>query len=230
MPFKVMNSKYTLKLGLVAEDKNYDIFCFDYDFYEPMLKKKFEELFIDTYYDHEIGFDTFSQFQRRLKARLNLKYPYWRQLYETELRSENIDFMLNKDLTETFIRELEGSDTKNSTNNNSSNGEFSSNSSGENDFKESSVDNGNSDLSYDSLTTINNNTNSNSENSTSSSNSNSVNNSVGSNKEREQTTLVSKGNIGVTSSAELLEKWRSVIINLMELIIKDCRPLFLTIY
>lgn len=229
MPYKMMNSKYTLKLGLVAEDKNYDIFCFDYNFYEPMLMKQFEEKFIEHYYDNEIGFDTFTQFQRRLRARLNLKYPYWRQLYETELRSKGIDFMLNKDLKETFIRELEGSNERNSNHSSVANGEYNSNGSSSNDYKESSVDNGNASLDDDDLTTINKGNNINSENTNSSSTSQGDNNSTGTNKETETTTLLSQGNIGTTSSAELLEKWRSVIINLDELIIKDCRPLFLSI-
>ena len=230
MAFKVMNSRYTLKLGLVAEDKNYDIFCFDYKFYEPMLIKQFEKKFIDHYYDHEIGFDTFTQFQRRLRERLNLKYPYWRQLYVTELRSKGIDFLLNKDLKETFIRDLEGSNERNLKHNSSTSGNYISNSSNSNNFLESSVDNGNASLSDTDLTTINKGDNSNSENTNSSSNSQGDNNSTGSNKERESTTLISRGNIGITSSAELLQKWREVLINLDEMIINDCRPLFLTIF
>lgn len=229
MPFKVMNSKHTLKLGLVAEDKNYNIFCFGYNFYEPMLMKQFENKFIEHYYDNEIGFDTFTQFQRRLRARLNLKYPYWRQIYETELRTKGIDFMLNKDLKETFVRELEGSNERNSNHSSTTNGEYNSNNLSSSDYKESSVDNGNASLNEDDLTSINKGNNTNSENTNSSSSSQGDNNSLGINKETESTTLISQGNIGVTSSAELLEKWRSVIINLDELIIKDCRPLFLSI-
>ena len=91
------------------------------------------------------------------------------------------------------------------------------------------VDNGNASLSDDDLTTINKGNNINSENTNSSSTSQGDNNTTGTNKETETTTLLSQGNIGTTSSAELLEKWRSVIINLDELIIKDCRPLFLSI-
>ena len=51
-----------------------------------------------------------------------------------------------------------------------------------------------------------------------------------SNTGREETTLVSKGNIGVTSSAELLQKWREVLINIDELIFEDMQDLFMMVY
>ena len=46
----------------------------------------------------------------------------------------------------------------------------------------------------------------------------------------EKTDLLSQGNIGITSSAELLQKWRDVLINIDEIIIKDCRDLFMQLY
>ena len=46
----------------------------------------------------------------------------------------------------------------------------------------------------------------------------------------EKTELVSQGNIGTTSSAELLDKWRSVLINIDELIIDECQDLFMGIF
>ena len=46
----------------------------------------------------------------------------------------------------------------------------------------------------------------------------------------EETTLISRGNIGVTSSASLLEKWREVLLDMDELIIKDLEFLFMKIY
>ena len=46
----------------------------------------------------------------------------------------------------------------------------------------------------------------------------------------EKTDLLSQGNIGITSSAELLQKWREVLINIDEIIIEDCRDLFMKIY
>ena len=58
---------------------------------------------------------------------------------------------------------------------------------------------------------------------------NGTNKSDRTNNQKEETTLISQGNIGVTSSAELLEKWRSIMINLDEIIIDECRDLFMGI-
>ena len=57
--------------------------------------------------------------------------------------------------------------------------------------------------------------------------SNSVNDTTN---QTEKTKLSSKGNIGITSSAELLEKWRKVIINIDDLIINECSDLFMQVY
>ena len=46
----------------------------------------------------------------------------------------------------------------------------------------------------------------------------------------EKTSFLSQGNIGVTSSAELLDKWRQVIINIDQLILNELEDLFLDIY
>ena len=142
--------------------------------------------------------------------------PYYRQLYQTELRSKDIDFMLNKDLEEVYERVLEGSNTSMNdvtVNNNSTS-----------DVLESNIDNGNASLELEkgSLTnvgksTLNDNTTS----------SNSVNDTTN---QTEKTKLSSKGNIGITSSAELLEKWRKVIINIDDLIINECSDLFMQVY
>ena len=50
------------------------------------------------------------------------------------------------------------------------------------------------------------------------------------NNSTETYSLVSQGNIGVTSSAELLEKWRNVLINIDQLIFEECNDLFMLIY
>ena len=46
----------------------------------------------------------------------------------------------------------------------------------------------------------------------------------------EKTYLLSQVNIWVTSSAELLQKWRDVLINIDEMIIKDCHGLLMHVY
>ena len=209
-------SKYTLELRKIHQ--THKIFDFDYDFYtnDETIKYNFEDKFINEYYFNEIGFETVGRFKQRLRTKLNKIMPYYTQLYQTELRSKDIDFMLNKDLEEVYERVLEGSNTsKNDVtvdNNSTSN------------VLESNIDNGNASLELEkgSLTnvgrsTINDNTKS----------SNSVNDTTN---QTERTKLSSKGNIGITSSAELLEKWRKVIINIDDLIINECSDLFMQVY
>ena len=209
-------STYPLELRRIHQ--THKIFDFDYDFYtnDETIKYNFEDKFINEYYFNEIGFETVERFKQRLRNKLNKIMPYYTQLYQTELRSKDIDFMLNKDLEEIYERVLEGSNT-------SMNDVTVDNSSTSN-VLESNIDNGNASLELEkgSLTnvgksTINDNTRS----------SNSVNDTTN---QTERTKLSSKGNIGTTSSAELLEKWRKVIINIDDLIINECSDLFMQVY
>ena len=209
-------SSYTLELRHLHE--TYKVFNFDYDFYtdSDVIKSNFEKKFIDEYYFNEIGMETVARFQHRLKTKLNKIMPYYKQLYQTELRSKDIDFMLNKDLVETFERSLE-SDT-NSLN------DLTVNNTGVNDNLESNIENGNASLDLDngSLTNVSKST------LTDNTNSSSIINDKTS--QHETTKFISKGNIGITSSAELLEKWRKVLINIDELIINECSDLFMMVY
>ena len=209
-------SNYTLELRHLHE--TYKVFNFDYDFYidSDVIKSNFEKKFIDEYYFNEIGMETVARFQHRLKTRLNKIMPYYKQLYQTELRSKDIDFMLNKDLVETFERSLESD--SNSLN------DLTVNNTGVNDNLESNIENGNASLDLDngSLTNVSKST------LTDNTNSSSIINDKTSQNER--TRFISKGNIGITSSAELLEKWRKTLINIDELIINECSDLFMMIY
>ena len=209
-------SSYTLELRHIHQ--TYKVFNFDYDFYTDsnIIKSKFEQKFIDEYYFHEIGQETVARFQHRLRTRLNKIMPYYKQLYDTELAAKDINFLLNKDLTETFERVVTGES--------SSINDLTVSDQGETNNKESNIENGNASLELEngsltnvSKTSLSNNTNS---NNTSRDNTN----------QNEITTLKSQGNIGITSSAELLDKWRSVIINIDQMIIDACDDLFMQVY
>ena len=209
-------SSYTLELRHIHQ--TFKVFNFDYDFYtdSDIIKSKFEEKFIDEYYFHEIGQETVARFQHRLRTRLNKIMPYYKQLYDTEIAAKDINFLLNKDLTETFERVVTGES--------SSINDLTVSDQGETNNKESNIENGNASLELEkgsltnvSKTSLSNNTNS---NNTSRDNTN----------QNEITTLKSQGNIGITSSAELLEKWRSVIINIDQMIIDACDDLFMQVY
>lgn len=231
-------AKYTIDLYTLLKDDNFKIFNFDYDFYtdDINIKQTFESKFIDRYMFNEIGFETVARFKHYLKERLNSIAPYYKQLYYTELESKNIKFLLNKDLTETFIKDV-SSNTETSSNtslNNRSSSSTTGSQNNINNFKESNLDNGNADLelSQGNLTSVNETSDNTTSNNTTSSNDNSDMNNIGntSNKEKETTTLISQGNIGVTSSAELLKQWREVLINIDNMIIEECNDLFMTIY
>ena len=209
-------SSYTLELRHIHQ--THKVFNFEYDFYtdSDIIKSKFEQKFIDEYYFHEIGQETVARFQHRLRTRLNKIMPYYKQLYDTELAAKDINFLLNKDLTETFERVVTGES--------SSINDLTVSDQGETNNKESNIENGNASLELEngsltnvSKTSLSNNTNS---NNTSRDNTN----------QNEITTLKSQGNIGITSSAELLDKWRSVIINIDQMIIDACDDLFMQVY
>ena len=206
-------SKYTLELRYMYEDKNFKLFDFPYNLYDNDLKPWFEEKFYQHFMFYEIGFDTIGMFKQRLMSKLNDIFPYYKQLYETEIRSKGIDFMLNKDLKESYVREL----TSNSNSNQESN--VTSNSlSTAGQLTPSLIANSQKiDKFMDTAQKDN-----------ASSNSTSTGESNGNSKE--EYTLTSQGNIGITSSAELLTKWRETILNIDLMIFEECNDLFMQIF
>ena len=217
-----MSSKYTLQLYYIYRDKSYNLFDHPYNLYNNELKPYFEEKFFQHFMFHEIGFDNINIFKQHLIATLNDIYPKYKQLYETEIRCQNIDFMLNKDLKESYTRILNGESVGNSQATSSNNNNSTSNDlSIANDTPQNRID----DL--DKYMTSASKTNSNSVNNSESTANNSVRNTSNNTEEYE---LISQGNIGVTSSAELLEKWRAVLINIDEMIFKELENLFLFVY
>ena len=204
-------SKYTLEFRYIANDENFNLFDFPYNLYDNDLKPWFEEKFKQHFMFYEIGFETIGQFKQRLMSTLNDIFPYYKQLYETEIRAKGIDFMLNKDLKESYIRELT-SNSNSSQESNSSTDSLSTSGELSPTLIKNNIDNYMDQAQKDK---------SNSQvNSTGESNGNS----------KEEYTLTSQGNIGITSSAELLDKWRQTLINIDMLIFSECEPLFMQIF
>lgn len=267
-------SSYTIELGEIIENGN-NIFDFQYDFYEPLYKLKWQEKFIEHYFFNEIGFETIGRFKQRLRSRLNMIYPKYKQLYHTELMSKDIDFLRNKDLIETFERELNSISTgqnntssnidsnsikksigqQNNVSNTTQNMTNQTNTNNTNDEyrKQSNINNGLAQVDVDSSLTneernnITDNTLENTTNNTNVSSNNTLDLQTSDTNEdhnrienltvnndnsntKETTTFRSNGNIGVTSSAELLEKWRGVLIDIQSMMIDDCKDLFLMVY
>ena len=201
---------YTIDIYTLLKNPNFKLFDFNYSIYDEQHKEEFEEKFINYYMFNEIGFETVKRFKHYLKEKLNRIAPYYEQLYKTELRclEGDIDFMLNKDLHETInVKDKNKSKSKTNATSNTLN-------------KESYLDNGNAslDLTEGNLTGVN------------SSDGNGTTESDMTGENEQLTELISKGNIGVTSSAELLKQWRQVLINIDEMIIEECRDLFMMIY
>ena len=206
-------SKYTLELRYMYEDENFKLFDFPYNLYDNDLKPWFEEKFYQHFMFYEIGFDTIGMFKQRLMSKLNDIFPYYKQLYETEIRTKGIDFMLNKDLKESYVREL----TSNSNSNQESNVTSNSLSTAGQLTPSLIVNSQKIDKFMDSAQKDN-----------SSSNSTSTGESNGNSKE--EYTLTSQGNIGITSSAELLTKWRETLLNIDLMIFEECNDLFMQIF
>ena len=206
-------SKYTLELRYMYEDKNFKLFDFPYNLYDNDLKPWFEEKFYQHFMFYEIGFDTIGMFKQRLMSKLNDIFPYYKQLYETEIRTKGIDFMLNKDLKESYVRELTSNSNSNQESNVTSNGLSTAG-----QLTPSLIANSQKiDKFMDSAQKDN-----------SSSNSTSTGESNGNS--REEYTLTSQGNIGITSSAELLTKWRETLLNIDLMIFEECNDLFMQIF
>ena len=225
-------SNYTIELRFLNNPPMTKLFDFQYDYYMKDLvpeevyqqkKKEFENKFLEFYYFDEIGYKTPDRFKQRLKNYLDMGFKKWQERYNTELevQKQNINFLLNKDLIEE--RTTEGNATGTATSTSTSTSNTNNNSSNKNtvndtpDTRFTTTENFATSITTDETTSKSSNTGSGETTNTSNQNSN-VN-------ER----FISKGNIGVTSSAELLEKWREVIIDIDNEIIEGAEKFFMQI-
>ena len=225
------DARYSILLDTLLRDKNFELFDFEYKFYEETFKSEFEGLFKDYYRFREIGFETIPRFKHQLKTKLNLIYPKYKQLYESELACKGINFMLNKDLKETYIRDITSSSVNENTSNTNNESAQSGSDVNSNTHKESVLANGLAELSMeDKITGITEDTNTTTLGTRSTDTSTNTAQSNNTGTENEKTELISQGNIGTTSSATLLREWREVQINIMQMVIDECKDLFLFIY
>ena len=74
----MMMANYTIELYRLIEDKHFNIFDFEYDFYtdDIEIRKNFEKKFEDYFYFREIGQETVSRFKHQLRTKLNIIAPY----------------------------------------------------------------------------------------------------------------------------------------------------------
>ena len=101
-------ANYTMTINDCLNSPLTPMFNFDYPFYvdDADIKASFQEKFILYYLNCEIGFETFARFEKALQKRLAIKMPYYTQLYQTELKSKDIEFLLNNYLVPTLLKVL----------------------------------------------------------------------------------------------------------------------------
>lgn len=215
-------ARHTIELRHINQKPFEKLFDFEYKFYNEDNKKEFEEKFLNYFFFREIGFTEVDKFKKQLQTKLNIIYPYYVQLYDTELKSKGITFLLNKDLKETFIREVESENL----NKNLSDSESTSNTENQSLNKFSDTPQNKIDNIDNYLTSVTKDTGNGKV--TTNSNSNNLSEDMG--KSSEKTELISQGNIGTTSSASLLQEWRNVLINIDELILKELEELFMGVF
>ena len=225
-------SNYTIELRFLNNPPMTSLFDFQYEYYMKGLvsdevynqkKKEFENKFLEFYYFDEIGYKAPDRFKQRLKNYLDMGFKVWNERYKTELEVEKqkINFLLNKDLIEERI--TEGNATGNSSTTSSSTSNNNSSANNKNTVNDTPDTRFTSTENFATSITTDENISQSANNVTGeTTNTSNQNSNVN---ER----FTSKGNIGVTSSAELLEKWREVIIDIDNEIIENADMFFMQI-
>lgn len=220
-----------------------NVFNFEYPFFSEELKPQFEKLFLRRYAFREIGYPTIGEFKYRLQTYLEENNDYFTQLWEIELRTKKIDFMNNKEYTETLTRDITEKEKEEIIN--KSLQEFLSDelvkNSGSNktstNTKESNVNDGMANLNFDSGLTGNTSEDMTetlgTESTTKSNNTTNNNSTDNSNRDKvftENVTTHGVGNIGVTSASDLKKGWMEVTYSLITKVIDGGYDLFLQRY
>ena len=220
-----------------------NVFNFDYPFFDENKRAEFEKLFLKRYAFREIGYPTIGEFKYRLQSYLEENNDYFTQLWKIELRTKAIDFMNNKEYTETLTRDITEKEKEeiinkslqeflsNETNSNSGTNTTTSNT------LNSNVNDGMANLGFESGLTSNTQENISetlgTKNTTNSNNTSNTNSSDNSNRDKlftENVVTHGVGNIGVISAADLKKGWIDVTYSLISKIIDGAYDLFLQRY
>ena len=239
-----MMANFTMELNELLNDERIGVFTFDYAFYSsnPSDKQTFERTFTDTYYFYEIGFETPERFKKHLQARLDLIMPYYKQLAMTEWEKVRTteQMMTSKNLTETTTHEQTLSGTQSSnisvTGESTGNNQSSSTQNTTVDNKQSQLSDGVSQASLTNgyLTGVDKSESSGTGTDTLTSTQTQTNEQSGTSSNEQTisdtTTFTSKGDVGIQTPAYAITEWRKVIININQMIIEECKDLFMQIY
>ena len=256
----MITAKYTEVLyNLLHNDETkalIDVKMSTYPLYKSTSKQEYgipniiptrEELnkkILNYYKYQEIGFETVGRFLDELEISLNEIMPYYNQLFFSADQDYNIIY--NVDYKRTIDRDLSGNTTSTSTGETTSNSNDSNTTSTTTNLYNKNVeaDTPQSQLSitnkqidsvnYANKVTWNKDTTEQSGTSTgtATTTADSTASGSGTNKEIESTLETTKGNFGVVSAQDLIEKYRKLIINIEQMIINDPRitELFMLVY
>lgn len=223
------------------------IFDFEYPFYNEAYRKEFEDKFLLHFRYDEIGQETLQRFKYMLQDVLTYNYVKYEHIYKTQVKSQEFLWWFNKDLTVTNTRDVtreekstnESLNTNTNTNQSDSkdvnrNNDMSDNYSGFSDTPQGSIDNIDNYLTSVTKGSDSSRSDYSGENTTSSSSDfsskgNSLNDRKGN--EIESYKSIEQGNIGTTSSADLIKGWLiDGLIDVDKEILKDCECLFMGIF
>ena len=207
-------------------------------------REELNKKILDYYKYREIGFETVGRFLDELEISLNEIMPYYNQLFFSADQDYNIIY--NVDYKRTIDRDLSGNTTSSSTGETTSNSNDSNttstttnlyNKNVESDTPQSQLGITNKQIDsvdYANKVTWNKDTTEQSGTSTgtATTTADSTASGSGTNKEIESTLETTKGNFGVVSAQDLIEKYRKLIINIEQMIINDPRitELFMLVY
>ena len=237
-------ANYTMEIRQMVNEPLIGLFTFDYDFYSDNIKDKeqFEKLFVEYFYFREIGFETPERFKVKLKAKLDLIMPYYRQLALTAWNKVRTveQMMTSKNLKETTTHEQtingDNESSQNSLSNVSQNSEVSNSSTSSGNTSSSNLSDGVSSVSLNDgyLTSKTSELQNIEQSSTQTGSQNTTNSDTLKSKSNqilsESTTFHSTGDIGIQTPSYAITEWRKVIINLNQMILNECEELFMKIY
>lgn len=206
----------TVTIQQLIENK-INLFTFDYPLFDINYKEHFEQMIIDNYMFREIGVETPAKFIHNLKTRLNQIMPYYNKLYKSDLLEQRI--LDNYDVTETFTKQTtdsgkvinSGSQTTITDNDNIT--KYSDTPQGRVNLNDTShittlnqvEDMGNANTVIDGDVTSNNNAS-------------------------ESWTRTMKGNIGIQTDADAIEKYRNTLLKIDVMVLAELNDLFLGVY
>ena len=229
-------TKLTVELGKLIEN-GFELFNFDYpSYYKDAEKLAFEQKIIDHYYFRQIGQETPQRFRHYLKCKLREIMPYYIQRYESValmaagIKSGKINPLENYSMVEegTNSESANAKRTGSGTTSMTGSGEVTNTKNGTQKFSDTPQNNLSNLDNYLTNATVNDENehsqSSETKNGTQSETNTEVSTGNGSH------TLTRRGNIGVTTYAQMLEGYRQSFINVDMEIIEELNCLFLGVY